>query len=179
MGLAVAILLLWRTLPAQAQLPEYQVKAAFLINMAKYADWPAHALAPGAPLIIAIVGDDPFGSSLDSLSKGRRVNDHEIIIRRVLRASELSHAHVIFVCRSAADSIAQIRSAAGAQHALLIGDSEGTADYAAINFSVSEGRIVFEVNLAASEAAGVRISSKLLNLARSVRQPRSRTVLRR
>jgi hypothetical protein len=53
-------------LPAQAQLPEYQVKAAFLINMAKVRDWPAHALPPGAPLIIAIVGDDPFGSSLEA-----------------------------------------------------------------------------------------------------------------
>ncbi|HEX8311689.1 MAG TPA: YfiR family protein [Chthoniobacteraceae bacterium] len=173
------MLLFFGMLPARSQLPEYQVKAAFLINMVKYADWPAHALPPGAPLTIAIVGDDPFGSALDSLAAGRRVNEHEIIIRRVSRLSDLPRAHVIFVSASVAESGMSVRSAPGAENALLVGDSAGTANYAAINFSVTDGRIVFEVNLAAAEAAGVKISSKLLNLARSVRQPRSKTVLRR
>jgi hypothetical protein len=164
---------------ASAQLPEYHVKAAFLINIAKYADWPPRVLPPEAPIVIAIVGDDPFGDILDKLIAGRRVNDHRIVIHRAIRANEIRQAHVIFVSRSLGESVAQIRSAPGAEHALLVGDSAYTADFAAINFSVADGRIVFEVNLGAAESAGVKISSKLLNLARAVSQPRSRTVFRR
>jgi hypothetical protein len=159
--------------------PEYAVKAAFLINIAKYADWPEHALPPDAPIVIAIVGDDPFGPVLETLARDRRVNERRIVIERFSRPQELRPAHVVFVSRSLGESVAQIRSSPGAEYALLVGDSEYTAGFAAINFSVADNRIVFEVNLSISERTGVKISSKLLHLAQRVTHSSSKTVLRK
>ncbi|MGB8169696.1 MAG: YfiR family protein, partial [Chthoniobacteraceae bacterium] len=65
-----------------------------------------------------------------------------------------------------------ICSALESSHVLCVGDTEETEQVAAINFSVADGRTVFTVNLAHAARAGVRISSKLLALAQSVRGPR-------
>jgi hypothetical protein len=148
---------------------EYDVKAAFLFNIAKYVEWPPQALAPGGTIVIGILGDDPFGAGIDRLVQGRRVNDHAISIRRGARLSDLKDAHVLFIAASERDRAAQICSAAEDSHIVTVGDVSQTEPFTVINFGVERGRIVFTANLEAAQRASTRISSKLLHLAKSVR----------
>lgn len=154
-------------------LREYDVKAACLFNIAKFSDWPAQAFThPAAPLIIGILGEDPFGSVLDRIVKGRLINERPVVIRRAAHFSELKNAHVVFISAALRGSATQICTALEETHVLCVGDSEETEPVAAINFSVVAGRTVFTVNLSHAHRAGVRISSKLLALAQVVRGPR-------
>ena len=150
-------------------LREYDVKAACLFNIAKYTDWPATAFArPGDPVIIGVLGDDPFGGVLDRIVKGRVINSRPVLVRRASRAQELADAHIVFIGSSERARAAQICAALETSNAMCIGDLEETAPFAAINFSVAAGRTVFTVNLARASRAGVRLSSKLLHLAAAV-----------
>lgn len=158
---------------APPALREYDVKAACLFNIAKFSDWPAQAFPQaGAPLIIAVLGADPFGTVLDRIVKGRVVNERPIVIRRASHYSEVRDAHVVFISASARGNAAQICSALESSNVLCVGDTEETERIAAINFSVMDGRTIFTVNLTHAQRAGVRISSKLLALAQLVRGSR-------
>jgi hypothetical protein len=148
---------------------EYDVKAAFLFNIAKYVEWPPQALAPGGVIVIGILGDDPFGGGLDRLVQGRRVNDHLITVQRVNRLNDLKNAHILFISASERDRAPQICSAAEASNIVTVGDTPQTEPFTAINFAMERGRIVFTANLEAAWRASTRISSKLLHLAKSVR----------
>lgn len=150
-------------------LREYDVKAACLFNIAKFSDWPEGAFThPSAPIIVGILGQDPFGAVLDRIVKGRVVNNRAVLIRRATHYSEMLDAHVVFVCASQKGNASLIASALSASNVLVVGDTEETAPFAAINFSVTDGRTLFVVNLDRAGRAAVRISSKLLALAASV-----------
>lgn len=154
---------------AEAAVPEYAVKAAFLLNIAKYATWPPPAFTDAsAPVVIGILGDDPFGAALDRVVGGRVINDRRVIVRRAKRAGDLRGAHVVFIAASESDRAAGICASLGEGGSLCVGDTESTAALTAINFSVENGKVVFNVNLAAVRRSNVAISSKLLQLARSV-----------
>lgn len=165
----VALNLPHDAIAASAPLPEYDVKAAFLLNIAKYASWPSQAFADsGSPLVIGILGDDPFGAVLDRLVSGRVINDRLVTVRRAKRASDLRGAHVVFIAASESERMAAVCAALTDCGALCVGDTESSAAQTAVNFSVDSGRIVFSVNLAVARRSNVAISSKLLQLARSV-----------
>ena len=152
-----------------APLPEYNVKAAFLLNIAKYSNWPPQSFAdPAAPIVLGIFGDDPFGPALDRLVHGRVINDRKITVRRSRRVADLRGAHVVFICASENDRAAAICANLAESGTLCVGDTEATAAITAISFSIENGRVVFSVNLAAVKRANVAISSKLLHLAKSV-----------
>jgi hypothetical protein len=157
---------------------EYEVKAAFLFNIAKYVDWPAQAVPPGTPIVIGIVGDDPFGPEIDRLVEGRRVNDRAIVVRRAVRLTELKKAHIVFISGSERDRAPQICRVAESWNAITVGDTPQTEPFTAINFGVERGRIVFTANLDAARRGGARISSKLLHLAKSVKGGPNGVVLR-
>jgi hypothetical protein len=149
--------------------PEYHVKAAFLFNIVKYSEWPEGALSTGEPMKLGVLGEDPFGHALDALVKGRKVSDRRVVVRRGVQISELRDCHVIFISASERDRAPQICTRAESWNAITVGDTSQVEPYVAINFSVEGRRIVFSANLDAAKRAGVRISSKLLHLAQSVR----------
>ncbi len=152
-----------------APLPEYSVKAAFLLNIAKYANWPPQSFAdPAAPIVIGILGDDPFGPALDRVLHGRVVNDRKITVRRSKRASELRGAHVVFISASESERAGAACASLAESGALCVGDTEASAAFTSINFSLENGKVVFSVNLIAVKRANIAISSKLLHLAKSV-----------
>lgn len=155
---------------AETPLPEYDVKAAFLFNIVKFIDWPPEAFASSStPITIGILGQDPFGPILDRLVQGRVINQRRVIIRRATRVGELKNAHIVFISPSEAGHAAEICAALQTGPVISVGDSDQTSPYVTINFSVEAGRIVFSVNRGPAERAGMKISSKLLNLAKSVR----------
>ncbi len=168
-ALALVLALLSGARSETAPLPEYNVKGAFLLNIAKYAEWPAQSFADAsAPVVIGILGDDPFGAALDRIVRGRVINDRKIAVRRSRRIADLRGAHVVFIGASETERAAANCANLAESGALCVGDTDATAPFTAINFSIENGRIVFSVNLAAVKRSNIAISSKLLHLAKSV-----------
>jgi uncharacterized protein DUF4154 len=151
---------------------EYQVKAAFLFNFAKFVEWPSEAFSdPNAPLVITIFGDDPFNRSLEAV-KGKLVNSRKLTIRRVKEVQDIGKSNVLFVGPSAKKELARILEALQDQSVLTVGEDRiFTQCGGIINFVKEDNRVCFEVNVSAAERAGLKISSRLLALARIVKSP--------
>ena len=149
---------------------EYQVKAAFLLSFATFTEWPATAFeSPSSPLRICVMGDDPFDGSLARTVQGEAVAGHPVVTHHVDSDEALTHCHVLFVPRAADARAAMERSGAGAP-LLTIGEADGSGRGGAIiNFALDQGQVRFDVNRTAAEQRGLRLSSKLLRIARLVR----------
>jgi hypothetical protein len=142
---------------------EYQLKAAFLYNFAQFAEWPDDAFkGPHAPIVIAVAGENPFGSALEQAVRGKQLNGHEITVRYFPGAASVEPCHVLFVSASERNNT----SLAG-NYCLTVGDVEGfTARGGIFRFLVEDNRVRFEVNIDAAQHSRVKISSRLLKLAK-------------
>jgi hypothetical protein len=158
---------------AYAQAPtagEYQVKAAFLFNFAKFVEWPPSGFSDAsAPLRICVFGQDPFGQELRNITNEKTVNGRKLQVDQV---SDLQHArscHILFIARSGTTSVTQIVEGLRGASVLTVGDSKGFAEQGGmINFVLENDRVQFEVNRKAAEHSGLKISSKLLSVAKLV-----------
>jgi hypothetical protein len=157
--------------PAQASPPkEYQLKAVFLYHFAQFVEWPA-ALFPeaGAPLVIGVLGEDPFGAYLDETVGGETVSNHPLEVRRYRHVDEIGVCHILFVSRSEAGRLEQILPRLKGRHTLTVSDAERfTGRGGMIWFVTDRNRIRLRINLAAAEAEQLKISSKLLRPAEIV-----------
>lgn len=149
---------------------EYQLKAAFLFNFAKFIDWPQTAFAESkAPFAICVFGKDPFGDSLDQALANKTVGDHPIAIQRTRDKAELRKCHIVFVSASETEHIAEIKESLRGTSVLLVGESGGFAESGGmIEFTLDGGHVRFTINPDAAEEANLKISSKLLALAKIV-----------
>ena len=145
---------------------EYEVKAAFLLNFTKFVEWPATAFpAPDSPLTICIAGDDPFGRAIDQIVEGESVNGHKITIERV-HGVQTKTCQVIYASRYEAVT-ANLAPAAPA--ALTVGEGDVFLQQGGmVGFVMVERRVRFDINLKAANSSGLRLSSRLLTVARSV-----------
>src|SRR5256885_5377918 len=104
-GLISAGLLLGGNGSAQNSQPsqptEYQLKAAYLFNFAKFVDWPEAAFSsPGAPLVIGVLGENPFGDLLESTVQGKALNHHPLTVREIRAPNEITNCHILFISSS-------------------------------------------------------------------------------
>ena len=172
LGLALAWLLMAGGGSAQDSQPsEYQLKAAFLFNFAKFVEWPPAAFAePNSPLIIGILGENPFGDVLEETVRGKSLNNHPLAVRTFRSVAESTNCHVLFISASEADRLPAILARLKGRSILTVGD---TKDFVArdgiVGFTVDHKRLKLRVNLAAADAAKLTISSKLLRQADVVR----------
>jgi hypothetical protein len=156
---------------ALAQEPnEAQVKAAFLFNFVKFVEWPAEAFNNSdAPIIVGVLGDDPSCSAIDQTINGKTANGRRLAIRRFLNANSLTYCHLLFIGYSQKNNLEKILAAAG-PGVLTIGETDRfTRVGGIINFAIVNSKVRFEINQAAAEKAGLKISAKLLSLARVIR----------
>lgn len=148
---------------------EYQVKAAFLFNFAKFVDWPAGTFArANAPFAICVLADDAFRETLGNTVAGKTLGGHPIAIVPVSEASQIGACRMLFV-NSAGDKHTQsILNRAGlgspGMHHGILTLGEGAAAVI-IRFLMEGGKVRFEIDPAAAERAGLHISAKLLSLA--------------
>jgi hypothetical protein len=147
---------------------EYQVKAAFLLNFTKFVEWPASAFeAADSPIAICILGEDPFGTALDQIVAGEMVDGRKLTIQRLKRAPAPKSCQVLFVS-SAGQEVPKIEPGLGAG-VLTVGEGESfLRDGGMIAFVIENRRVRFSINQAAAEKAGLKLSSKLLSVAKSV-----------
>jgi len=150
---------------AQA-VPEYAMKATYLYNFMVFAEWPNQD-AHGAPesLQLCVFGPDNFGTALNSL-EGKNVNGRKLVVQRASSLASLRRCHLVFVTEREAPNMAAIQSVLGEAPVLTVADSP-LASGAAILLSLDGRRLVFDVNVQRIKKAGITLSSKVLQLARS------------
>jgi hypothetical protein len=167
--LTVVMCVLSSRIQAQAS-GEYQVKAAFLYNFLKFVDWPAQSFAnDSSPFIIGVVGNDTFNSAIDQAVSGKTANGRPIVIKRFASSKTLSYCHILFISPSERDRFRQILGTTGSG-VLTVSETDGFAQIGGIvNFTLVDSKVRFEINQSAAERAGLKISAKLLSLARVVR----------
>ena len=156
---------------------EYQLKAVFLFNFVQFVDWPATPQDSQpttlAPLLIGILGEDPFGPFLDETVRGERLGARPIQVRRYRRIADLEECQVLFISRSENERLPEILAAVKNRPVLTVSDGDGFANQGGmIQFVTDKSRIRLRINLDAAEAANLTISSKLLRVAEIVRTQR-------
>lgn len=150
--------------PAHAGSTEYELKAAFIYQIAKFVDWPPS----NAPLRFCVIGGNPFGSALETI-RGKLVNERKMEIRLLDMGAEFHDCALLFVAAPAERHLDRVVALSRGAGMLTLGDSEGFAQRGAmVNFFAEQGKLRFEINLDAARQGGVKISSKLLALARIV-----------
>lgn len=173
--LTVAILAVALPQSLTAQDPSYRVKAVFLYNFAQFVTWPEKAFAKAdSPLVIGVLGRDPFGRILDETVRGEVVNGRKLEVRRFRSVTEVKECHILFISPSEQPRMLPILDALQGRSILTVGETEQFAiNGGVIRFLSEQNKIRFRINTEAAEAAGLTISSKLLRLADIVKTERS------
>jgi len=149
---------------------EYQVKAAFLFNFTKFTNWPPSVFpSANAPIVIGIVGEDPFGKTIDDLVSGEAVGGHPLVVKRLRADDDLRACHLLFISRSEKERLPAVLSQLKGSPVLSVGEFNGFAEQGGmVNLLLANKSVKIEINQAAAEQAGLQISAKLLKLARLV-----------
>jgi hypothetical protein len=156
----------------EAEPTEYNVKAAFIYNFAKFVEWPAESLAGEKPFVIGILGQDPFGGFIDETVLGKSVQDKKVIVKRFLKIEDATGCQILFISGSEKEDMAQIIKRLGHAPVLTVSDVGQFAERGGmIHLFMDQNRVRFAINVAAAEQAGLKPSSQLLKLARIVTKP--------
>jgi hypothetical protein len=149
---------------------ERRVKAAFLLNFARFIEWPARAFASAeSPVVVAVIGKDPFGTVLEETLKDKRIGGRPIVIKRFGAVADLEACHLLFVSASLEAEYGKVFDKLKGSPAVTIGETPGFAAKGGIfRLFTQEKKMRFEVNVEASKRAAVTLSSKLLSLGMAV-----------
>lgn len=149
---------------------EYQVKAAFLFHFAQFVDWPAEAFKDGAtPLTYCTVGEDPFHGALDVSMNGKMIGTRPVRVLHFKRAQDIQSCQILFLGTLEQKSISAALANIRGNPVLTVGETEHFAqDGGMIGFFLEDNKVRFEINLDAAECAKLKISARLLTLAKSV-----------
>ncbi len=152
------------------QVGEYDLKAVFLLYFPRFMEWPEGAFpSVDSPITIGILGDDPFGATLDEIVVDEIVEGRKLVVARYRRVEDIDACHVLFVSRSESERVFRILAALKGRHVLTVGEtSEFTAAGGIIRFVVDQGKIRLQINAEVARSEGLTISSKLLRQAEIV-----------
>jgi uncharacterized protein DUF4154 len=158
---------------ARAAPLEYQVKAGFLYNFAKFIEWPAPAFAKAqTPYSICVLGPDPFGEDLDVAVGEATLHGRRLMVRRLADAKNAGGCHILFVSKTDPRKLPALLQALGNVPTLTVGENdEFIRAGGCLRFFFQGDLIRFEINLEATERARLKVSAKLLNLAKVVGKP--------
>ncbi|HEX8757938.1 MAG TPA: YfiR family protein [Steroidobacteraceae bacterium] len=167
----IAAGLLLAARPALAEPTAQQVEAVFLFYFSQFVDWPASAFADErSPIVIGVLGDDPFGGALDQAVAGERVNGRPVVVRRLRSIAAAADCHILYISSSEAPQLQQILSALKGHNVLTVSDLERFAQSGGmIRFVLIDQHVRLIVNARAARAAGLKLSSKLLRAAAPAR----------
>ena len=158
--------------PAAPPAKEYDVKAVFLFNFAQFVEWPESSFASkDSPVVLGVLGNDPFGASLDQAVRGKSVDNRPMEVRRFRSVEEVKDCNILFVSSSEMTRLRSVLEALKGNDILTVGETDQFArEGGMICFVEREGRIRLLVNLEALQAAKLTVSSKLLRVAEIVSQ---------
>ena len=150
---------------------EQRLKAAYLYHFAGYVEWPTALFSsPQSPIKIGIIGSDPIAAELTQVSVGRTAQGRPIAVSQLAHGDELTGVHIIFVAADAAVSVKELTQAAMPRSILVVTETpHSLASGSIINFVVTERRLRFEIALDTADKSNLKLSSRLLSVAQSVR----------
>lgn len=167
-GLAAVLGVIFQPAAAADTLKEYDVKAALLYNFTQFIEWPAAAFAKADdPLVIGIIGKNPFGVTLESLVAHEHAVGHRIVVQQCRTMAEAGRCHLLFVSSTERDELPQILEGLRGQPILTVAEFDGFIAKGGMVrlYRNSEHKIRMRINPDAVHAAGLSISSKLLRVA--------------
>jgi uncharacterized protein DUF4154 len=149
---------------------EYAVKAAFLFHFAQFVEWPEGAFREAnSPLVYCTIGEDPFQGALDDSLKGKMIGAHPLQVRHLAEANEALGCHIAFVGKAAKKRVSEELATFYGSPVLTVGETEQfVKDRGMIGFCMEENKIRFDINLESAEKAKLKISARLLTLAKAV-----------
>jgi YfiR/HmsC-like len=154
---------------------EYLIKAGFIYNFAKFVEWPSTAFAqPDSPIVIGILGTDPFGSLIDQIVENKKIGSRGFVVKRLKWGTdlkELRDCKILFVGDSERAHIDELVQIVKSLPILTVGETPRFAERGGvIRFVLEDNRVRFEINVDAARQADLTISSRLLTLARIIQQ---------
>ena len=171
MHLCLYVFLLVRSTLLSAQTsptPEYKVKAAFIFNFTQFVEWPAASFSSAkAPIIIGVLGNNPFGSYLEEAVTGEKVNGHPLIIQYYKNIQDIKKCQILFINMEETDMLED--SIASLKKRCMLTISNGpdfTRQEEIIRFFIENNKTQFQINQEAAKESNLVISSKLLKLAK-------------
>ena len=149
---------------------EYTVKAAFLYHFGKYVEWPKGAFKDDkAPFVIGVLGEDPFGHTLDDQVEGKTVDGRRVVVKRYTRAQDARGAQILFITASEEPRLPQTLHALAGAPVMTVGDLDRFAENGGVaGFFIDDSKVHFTINVTMAAHADLKISSQLLKLARIV-----------
>jgi hypothetical protein len=157
-------------LAQERKMPEYELKAGFLYNFAKYVEWPAKAFKDkDSPIVIAVIGKDPFGEHLEKTLKDRQAQNRRFTIERYADVDELQPCHILFIPRTEKGREEIFKKIEG-WPTLTVGEAEGFAVRGgAVNILIEKDRPILEINPEVVERSKLVVQARLLKLATLVK----------
>lgn len=150
--------------------PEHQIKAVFLFNFIQFVEWPSQAFeSVESPVVIGVLGKDPFGSYLDEILVGEVINGRPITVKRFSSLQEVENCHILYIQSPETENFSRIFDLLSGKNVLTISDSRDFMEEGGIiRFVNVNNKIQFQINPEAAKRANLVISSKLLRLAEIV-----------
>jgi hypothetical protein len=150
---------------------EYALKSVFLYNFCRFIDWPDFAFnSPTEPLVIGVLGDDPFGSMLDEAVQGEHFHGRRIQIEHYRSPREIGHCHLLFVTGPETARMNEILAAVAGKSIVTVGENEGFMQRGGmIALAADRNRVRLLINPDALRMAKLDVSSKLLRVAEITR----------
>jgi uncharacterized protein DUF4154 len=158
---------------AQAPSREYQLKAVFLFNFTQFVNWPAHAFENAeSPLVIGIIGENPFGAYLAQTVSGEKINGHPLAIQYYKNEEEIKSCHILFVNIRETNKLEQALEAAQGRNILTVSDQPDFLKHGGmVRFVTNNNKIKLQINMEACKESKMVLSSKLLRLAEIIKNP--------
>jgi hypothetical protein len=166
-GVGIAIL---QSSYAQQSPTEYQVKAAYLFNFLKFVEWPGDPSSDShGKWVIGVVGENPFGDELTQVVSGKIVQGHELQVRKFQPNEDLHACQILFISASEKKRLPSLLTSLNGSTVLTVADMENfSGSGGMIQFVMEDGSVRFVINVGATSRARLKVSSKLLSLARAV-----------
>ena len=171
--IVVWVLFSTSTLSAQQSRPrEYEVKATYLYNFARFVEWPVRAAAAkGDSFAICVLGQDPFGPALDATLAGETIDGKRVLLKRISRPQDAVICRILFISLSEDGQLKDVLAALDKTGVLTVSDIPNFSQRGGmIQFVLDGNRIRFAVNLTTAQDAGLTVSSELLKVAITVRR---------
>lgn len=152
-----------------ATLTEYQVKAAFIFNFAKFIEWPPGAF-PGekAPYVLGVMGQNPFGKLLEQMTSGKEVNGRPFIVKRLDQGQNFVDCHILFISSSESAKLKSILNSVRGAPVVTVSDIPGFGSQGGtIRLFLAGRKVRFEINAGAASSSNIKVSSQLLKLSQA------------
>jgi len=165
---ALLLLLSLASAPAQSVPKEYQLRAVMLFRFAQFVEWPPLAFeSPTSPLVIGVLGENPFGEAVEVAVRGETAHGHPIRVEYFHQPQDIKACHILYISRSETGHVKEILRSLAGRSILTVSDIEGFAleRGGVVRFVAEPDRVTIRINLESAKTAGLLIDSRLLRLA--------------